>query len=45
MRYGNKAFKDWCVKATELTSKNFIKNLIETFLDKLLPENISGAKN
>ena len=35
MRYGNKAFKDWFKKANEEVS---------SFLDKLLPEKIKGAK-
>ena len=42
MRYGNKAFKDWYVKAVEFTSK-FVWNS-DQFLDKLIPEKLSGAK-
>jgi serine/threonine-protein phosphatase 2A activator len=36
MRYGNRAFKDWYVKASEETSR---------FLDQILPEKIKGAKD
>lgn len=35
MRYGNRAFKDWCDKAAEETNR---------FLSQIVPEKIVGAK-